>query len=324
MRTPSLNAVAWLVVLLVSLAAGSLWLYRGIDTTPPGVPALDIYTPLRDLTTVEVMVRAGDQRLTTSVTADDVRTSVSLWRRMHLAEWNNVPAPLREQALDNMLARYRGILMNPRAWDAMDPNDWDLVPQPMRTLAYRQMVSYWAGYYDVGGDYGLRPGEVDDTLAAIVMSESWFNHRGLLVNTDGSLDMGLGGASGYARDRLRRLYEKGLVDMAPEDSAYYNPWVATRFVAIWMRMLINETKGDLQRSIRAYNRGISRAGDSLGTLYVETVNRRLSRFIRNQNTPPAWDYVWRRGREIEREEWPWMPPLATARPEPARLRGEPQ
>jgi hypothetical protein len=147
-----------------------------------------------------------------------------------------------------------------RVWDSIDAEDWDRVPQPMRTLAYRQMVAYWAGYYDVGAQYELLPGVVADTLAAIVMSESWFDHRALLVNHDGTRDIGLGGASDYARVRLRQLNEQGLVD----------------------------------------------AHDSFGTVYLDTVRRRLSRFIRNRNAPPAWDYVWKGGRELERQEWPWM------------------
>jgi hypothetical protein len=310
-RARLVRAVAAPSLLIAVLAsAGTLYgRLAAIDAAlPPAAPAVDLRAHVVDEAPIIVTLAARPDIPELLTTSHQLRTNVPLWRRMHLADWNAVPEPLRDAALTNMFVRYRGLLGDPGTWDRMTAGDWDVVPQPVRTVAYRHMLGYWAGYYRVGAAWQLHPGAVANTMAAVVMSESWFDHRGLLVNPDGTRDIGLGGASDFARRRIRELHARGAIEFALTDTEYEDPWKASRFVAVWLALMLDEAGGDLDRAIRAYHRGIGRADDELGHRYLAIVQSRLDRFIRNRDAPPAWNFVWTHARGLLHEDWPWLTP----------------
>lgn len=275
-----------------SLAAAARSMTSWLEPPVPAVAGVDIYEALFDVSPVALTITAGPERIPYRGTRDQVLTDPTLWRRMHLADWNGVPAPLRERAIDAMLSQYRVLFAAPGLWSHMTAHDWDDVPQPVRVVAYLEMVDYWTHYYAVGASQQIPTAVVADAIAAIIMSESWFNHRATNVDYAGERDFGLAQASAAARERMRRLYDAGEIDVRLEDEDYFNPWAATRFAAIWMSRLLERTRGDLDVAIRAYHRGLSRAFDERGDRYLAAVGDRRSRFILNQAAPAAWDYLW--------------------------------
>ena len=292
-------AAAAIATAIIFAAAADRWL-RVTTQYPVPIPPALIAKLFDDPIDISITVSAGGQRAPWITNDEELRESIELWKRLHLADWNGVSEPLRTEGLDNLLQRYRHILNNPSAWDTMDAFDWDAVPQPVRTVAYRRMIAYWSGFYGVGSESDLPATTISETLAAIVMSESWFDHRARSQNRDGTWDIGLGQASPFARRRLSELHAIGRVDATFSEEDYYNPWLATRFVALWMSLMLEESRGDLDLAVRAYNRGRVDAPDRRGSAYLATVHGRLARYIRNIDAPPSWDHVWRRARELVR------------------------
>ena len=62
----------------------------------------------------------------------------------------------------------------------MSSTDWDAIPQPVRAMAFIQMARYWSTHYTIGREYGRQPAVMAETVGAIIMTESWFEHHGLL------------------------------------------------------------------------------------------------------------------------------------------------
>jgi hypothetical protein len=270
-----------------------------LASTLPAVERISVADLFIDSTPVKVRLTEAWQRVDAVTTRTALRSDWTLWRRMHIQNWDVVSADMREEALDAMLEQYRHLLANPVVWNAMNAHDWDLVPQPVRALAFTHMLEYWAAWYDIGPRYGIAADVMAETLASIVMTESWFEHRAAHVNPWGNHDLGVAQASDGARERLRELYYDGRVDVLLEDEEYFDPWKGTRFVALWMRELLDQVNGDLPTAIRAYHRGLRRALVSgEGDDYLGLVRRRRQRYWRTQGASPAWRHLWERAREL--------------------------
>ena len=261
--------------------------YRDVGSLP-FVPEVPIFGVFYDLSPTVVQVTRNWEKFTRVVPRYQFVADPTIWQQMHFEDWDRLDAGARRGGLAGLFAHYGHLLGDPERWRTMSAEDWDEVPQPVRAMAIVGMIERWAAHYRPGDPYGLDPGLVLRTIKAIAMSESWFDHRAVYANRDGSLDIGVGGASEFARETLRRWHSRGLIDFTMRDDEYFNPWLATRWLVFWVRLTLDEARGDLALAIRAYNVGIGRALTGDGMDYLEGVERRRHRYFEGPSHSPTW------------------------------------
>ena len=295
-RHGRLLSLALVTAVAIMAAAGSLIVRVARIREPgplPAVAPLDVFATLFDLTPVPLTITADWQKVPMAAPAYLLISDQTLGLKMHFEDWNTIPAGLRRSGLTAMVSRYDAVVTGgPRLWKRMTAEDWDRVPQPIRAMAFVRMARYWSRHDDAGREYGVSPTVIGDTLAAIIMVESWFEHRGAYTNPDGTTDLGLGGASAYCRERIRQLHDDGVFDIGPSDADYVNPWISTRAAALWLQTVLAEADGDVDVAISAYHTGIAASTSERGLKYAANVRRKRRRFIRNTDAPPAWTFLF--------------------------------
>ena len=259
---------------LVGFAEPALQHY--LQAPPPRVPApRSAYKTLVDLRPVHFTMTINWSKVKVTSTAEQLVSNPMYWRNMYFDDWDRLPAEVRASALERMVERYRHAAAGPAAWSQLDAAYWDMVPQPLRAVLFPQMIEYWANTYGLTNIYHLDPGDVIATLNAVMMAESWFEHRGININEWGNRDLGLGGCSDRCRRVLAEMAEAGDVDFAFTDEDYFNPWHATRALVVWFGLELIRADGDLSLATRAYHRGFETAAGSSdeGAEYLANVLR---------------------------------------------------
>ena len=280
-----------LTLLLCGVLIGHTWVERSMATVVPHVPAVD--PELFDTRPVAITVTAFWQKLPRVVTVHQLLTDHTIWRRMQFGDWDKVGSPTRERALAGMLGHYRHVLDGPEIWAQLSIYDWDHIPHPIRAFAFQRLIEHWTRYYDVGAGYADNPEIVAQTVSAIVMAESWFEHRAIAVNPWGNRDLGLAGCSNHCRRVLEQIAAEGRLDFVLDDHEYFDPWNGTRVAAVWFGRELVRAQGDMDLAIAAYHRGMNAARRGEGTDYAANVKRLRRRYIQGQASPPAWAYLQR-------------------------------
>jgi hypothetical protein len=286
-------ALAITAIVLATGAAG-VHLYVTAPVTTPLVTAPSLLRALSDrrLVTLSTTTPTWTKRQEV-VTVDRLRTDHRLWRRMHFRDWDAVPAAFRQPALMAMMRSHGDVMRGPRVWQTMTAEDWDVVPQPIRAMLYLRMIWYWTLAEDVGADFGLDPLRLAPTVGAIVMAESWFEHRAFNENPFGNRDLGLAQCSDSCRRTIGEMVLAGEIQFAPTEADYFNPWIGTRVATVWFKRELGRASGDVELAIRAYHRGIDNALDEKGDIYLRSVLEKRERYVLDSGRSASWRFLAR-------------------------------
>lgn len=289
---------AWFAALLLAAAAAAaavaaarVHAFVNEPVPWPDVRPLDVLSLVTDTRAVSITTTVAWTKIPQVVTVHRLLTDRPLWSRMHFDDWDRVPPAVREPALEAMVAAYARVLRGPRVWRTMTVYDWDRVPQPIRAMAYLRMIWYWARVEQVGAQFDMNPNILAQTIAGIVMAESWFEHRALNENAFGNRDLGLAQCSDHCRKVMSEMAAANEIAFAPEGDDYFDPWVGTRVATVWFQRELRRAEGDVELAIRAYHRGITNAYDQKGDVYLEGVRRRRDRYVLNRNPPASWRFL---------------------------------
>jgi hypothetical protein len=210
---------------------------------------------------------------------------------MHFSDWDRVPQPIREESLRNIVRAYTPVLDGPSVWRGMTLEDWDDVPQPARSIAFLRMIWHWTANEQVGLEFGFKPSAMATTIGAIVMAESWFEHRAVNENRWGNRDLGLAQCSDFCRATIAAMAARGETTLMPREHDYFDPWTATRVATVWFERELLRAGGDVDLAIRAYHRGLEHALDEKGDAYLARVQRLRDQYIQTQRASPSWAFL---------------------------------
>lgn len=253
-----------------------------LEVVPNSYPPTAYQTIIGDANKpIQATITVSWKKIPFTVTARDIDHNGIFWRNAYISDWDVVPKDPREKGLQKMLEKYGVFIQNEVVWEKMTRSDWDTVPQPIRSMAFMKMLNYWSSVH-------VSKPDDTDTLKAIVMGESWFEHNA--VNEQrGNKDVGLSQASDYARKAINRIYKRNMIE---ED--YLDPFKATEAATLWFSRMLQEVRGDRNLAVRAYNKGIGRARNGDGTEYLENTDRIRNEYIRNMGNSSSWQFLYTR------------------------------